>query len=158
MLLLSSFPRFFHNCLYNVFSMQVYWFSFSLPTGIMDLGAADLILEEIPQTSTECLFLKINVALPLTSAVSFDTAPYIVTKTLIRASLKSPHSPKVQKEQFKSEQHTKSFLTGMPSTFPYAHTYLYISSSWLVLQVCHWHQHGAQLVHHHYPLKEGFQV
>ena len=53
--------------------MQIYQFSFSLLTGIMDLGAADLILEERPQKFTECSF-SLNFALPLPSAMSFDTA------------------------------------------------------------------------------------
>ena len=36
--------------------MQIYRLPFDILTGIMYLGAADLSLEERPQTFTECLF------------------------------------------------------------------------------------------------------
>ena len=142
--------------------MQIYWFSFDLLTGIMDLGTAYLSLQETPQTFTEWSF-SLNIALPLSYAVSLTPLHILIsprngsTEALVSASLKSPHSPKVQKEQFRAEQHTKAVLTRMPSPLPSTQTSLPLASYWLVAQVPHQHQLGVQLAHHHYHLKEGFR-
>ena len=101
----------------------------------MDLVADNLILEERPQTFTECLF-SLNVALLLTSAVSFDTAPDIdlskeqINQSIGKRVIKLPHSQKVQKEQFQGEQHTESALKGVISPLPSAQTSLSLASSW----------------------------
>ena len=129
----------------------------------MDLGATDLSLEERPQTFMSACFL-INVALTLTSDVSLTPLQILISprngfiKAFVRASLEFPLSQKVQKEQFQAEQHTKDVLTGMPSNLPSTLTFLSLASSLLVAQLPHQHKCGAQLAHHHYHIKEVFQV
>ena len=100
----------------------------------------------------------------LPSAASLITLQILIsprngsTEALVIASLKSPRGPKVQKEKFQAERHTVAVLTGMPFPLPSAQTSLPPDLSWLFAQVPHQHQCGAQLAHHFYHLKEGFQV
>ena len=122
-----------------------------------------LVLRRYSKRSQSASF-SLNVALPLPSAVLLTTLQILIsprhgsTKALVIASLKSPRSPKVHKEQFQVEQHTEAVLTVMPSPFPSAHTSLPPAPSWLFEKVPHQHHCGAQLDHHCYHLKEGFQV
>ena len=67
--------------------MQIYQLSFSLVTSIMDLDAADLSLEEIPQTFMECsFFTQCCTASALCCVV--DTAPDVdLSKERINRSI-----------------------------------------------------------------------
>ena len=76
-LLFYSFPCLFDNFFCNIIFMQIYQFYFALLTRIMDLGAADLSLEGIPQMFMECsFFAQCFTASVLCYVV--DTAPDIV--------------------------------------------------------------------------------
>ena len=163
MLLFNSFPCFFHNFFCNIFLLKSIYSPFlSLPSS-WTLTHQTLVLSRYPKCSRSAHF-SLNVALPLPSSVSLTPLQILIstrnvlTKALLRASLKSHHSHKVQKEQFKAEQYNKSVLTDMPSPLPSAQTFLTPASSWLVAQVPHQHQCGDQLAHHHYHQKECFQV
>ena len=82
-----------------------------------------LVLRRYPKRSWSAHF-SLNVALPLPYAVSLTPLQILIsprngsTKALVRSSLKSPHSTKVQKEQFQADQHIETVLPGMPSTLP----------------------------------------
>ena len=94
----------------------------------------------------------------LTPLLIFISPSNRYIKALARDSLKSPHSSKVQKDQFQPEQNTKSVLKGLTSTLTSSHNSLSLASSELVEQVNHHNQRGYQLVHHRYHLKKGYQV
>ena len=59
----------------------------------MESGAAEISLEEIPQTFIQWSFL-----------IQYCTTPSL--------------SPKLQKEKFQAEHHTQDVMTGMPYPFP----------------------------------------
>ena len=130
---------------------------------LWDWAHQTLVLRKYPKQSQSARS-SLNVALPMPSAVSKIPLQILIslrkgsTEVLVIASLKSPRSAKLQKDKFQSEQHSEDFLTGMPSTLQSTQTSLPPASSELVVQVTHRHQRGAQLAHHHYHLKEGFQV
>ena len=79
-----------------------------------------LVLRRDPKRSRSARF-SLNFTLPLPSTMSLKTLQILIsprnrlTEALARASLKPPHSPKVQKDKFQADQHTKAVLTGMPS-------------------------------------------